>query len=43
MLAQEEKEALKVMADSVMVLVDTVKRRTEQQLADSSRVLQVCS
>ncbi len=28
-------------ANSVMLLVDTVRRRTEQQLEDSGKVLQV--
>lgn len=38
--SQEEQEALKIMADAVMILVNTVMKKTEQQLADSSRVLQ---
>ncbi len=36
-----ERTRLKIMADKVMLLVDTVRRRTEQQLADSSKILQV--
>ena len=38
---KQEQEALKAMADRVMVLVNEVMRRTEQQLSDSSRILQV--
>jgi len=36
----EEKERLQSVASSVMVLVDAMVRKTEQQLTDSSRVLQ---
>lgn len=37
---KEEQARLKALADKVMVLVDTVTRRTEQQLKESSRILQ---
>ncbi|PNW79918.1 hypothetical protein CHLRE_08g372000v5 [Chlamydomonas reinhardtii] len=38
--SKEDKDKLQGLATSVMVLVDTVRRRTEQQLADSGAVLQ---
>ncbi|GLC47498.1 hypothetical protein PLESTB_000847400 [Pleodorina starrii] len=37
---KEDKERLQGVATSVMVLVDAVRRRTEQQLEDSGKVLQ---
>ncbi|GFR43033.1 hypothetical protein Agub_g4037, partial [Astrephomene gubernaculifera] len=37
---REDKERLQAVASSVMALVDAVRRRTEQQLEDSGRVLQ---
>ncbi|KAJ9529425.1 hypothetical protein QJQ45_013720 [Haematococcus lacustris] len=36
----EEKARLKGMADTVLILVNTVLRKTEQQLSDSSKLLQ---
>jgi len=36
----EEKERLQVMASAVMMIVDTVVKKTEQQLSDSSKTLQ---
>ncbi|KAG2431615.1 hypothetical protein HYH02_013308 [Chlamydomonas schloesseri] len=38
--SKEDKDKLQGLATSVMVLVDAVRRRTEQQLADSGNVLQ---
>ena len=35
-----DKEKLKVVANSVMVLVDAMVRKSEQQLSDSGKVLQ---
>lgn len=38
--SREDKERLQGVANAVMLLVDTVRRRTEQQLEDSGKVLQ---
>ncbi|EFJ51753.1 hypothetical protein VOLCADRAFT_103396 [Volvox carteri f. nagariensis] len=37
---KDDRERLQAVANSVMVLVDAVRRRTEQQLEDSGKVLQ---
>ena len=37
-----DKDKLQVVANSVMILVDALVRKSEQQLSDSGKVLQVC-
>jgi hypothetical protein len=39
---EADKDKLKAVADTVMVLVDAMVKQTEQQLNDSAAVLQVC-
>lgn len=39
--SQADKDKLKAVADTVMLLVDAMVRQTEQQLNDSAAVLQV--